>query len=366
MKSSKSSRSFFIKYFAVFRTILAVLIGFAVALIALYFVSNDPINAVKSFMLGPFSNKRRFFNIIELMIPLTFTSLGMCMMLQVGEFNLIGEGIFSLCGAFTGYFASTLLPDSTPKFIFPLLIITCAAFMGAVFAAVPALLKIKWDANIVVVSIMLNYVMVYLATYILRYWMRDTKITYLGSYKFAANAQLTKLLKGTDLHSGVFIAAIFVFLIWWFLYKMPKGYEIRITGSNRSFAKYVGINATAAMLIAQMIGGALAGTGSSVELLGRYNRFLWMEQTGYGFDGMMIAVIASKNPALVPLACFLMAYLKTGANIANATTDVPAEFIKIIQSIIIILVAAKEFLDYYRKKAIVKESTEKVLASESK
>lgn len=353
-----NARKIFIKYFDLIRTVAAILIGFALTLVLLFFVSKDPLNAVRSFMLGPFSSPRRFFNIIELMIPLTFTALGMCLMLQVGEFNLLGEGIFGLAGAFTAYFACKLLPASIPPVVFPALLILFGAVLGALMAAIPALLRIKWNANIVVITIMLNYVLVFFATYMLRYWMRDTKVTYLGSYKFAENAKLTTLIRGTKLHTGVWIAAAAVLVVWWFLFRTTKGYEIRLTGHNQSFAKYVGINVVGSMLAAQMLGGALAGMGGAVEILGRYDRFLWMEQTGYGFDGMMIAVIAKKNPALVPLAAFFMAYLKTGANISGATTDVPLEFIKVIQSIIIILVAATMFMDSLHRRAVIKASTE--------
>ena len=88
-----------LKYFELIRVICAVLIGFGFTLIFLFFISNDPVNAIKTFILGPFESKRRFFNIIELMIPLVFTSLCMCMMLQVGEYNLIVEGGFMFSGA---------------------------------------------------------------------------------------------------------------------------------------------------------------------------------------------------------------------------------------------------------------------------
>lgn len=351
------TRKLFIRYFDLVRTISAILVGFALTLVLLCFVSKDPVQAVQSFMLGPFSNTRRFFNIIEQMIPLTFTALGMCMMLQVGEFNLIGEGVFSLVGAFTAWFACQLFPADFPPVLFPAVLIVLGAVMGALFAAIPALLRIKWNANIVVVTIMLNYVLVYFATHMLRNWMRDTKVTYLGSYRFAENAKLTQLIPGTQLHTGIIAAAVAVVLIWWLLYRTTKGFEIRLTGSNHAFAKYVGVNVVSAMLIAQMAGGALAGVGGAVEILGRYDRFLWMEQTGYGFDGMMIAIIAKNNPALVPLAAFFMAYLKTGANIAGATSDVPLEFINVIQSIIIILVAATLFMDSFRKRAVIKAST---------
>ena len=345
-----------VKYFEAIRVILAVLIGFALALALLFFVSENPLEAIESFMLGPFENKRRFFNIIETMIPLTMTALGMCMMMQVGEFNLIGEGAFSLAGAFVTLFACKLLPPDIPPVIYPLILIVLGAAIGAVAALIPALLRIRWNANIVVVTIMLNYVLVLFSTYMLRNWMRDTQVTYLGSYKIAENAKLPVLLRGTDFHAGIFVVILAVVGIWWFLYKTTHGYEIRLTGSNRAFARYAGVGMVGAMLTAQLIGGALAGVGGTIEILGRYDRYLWMEQTGYGFDGLMIAVIARNNPALVPIAAFLMAYLKVGANVAGATTDVPMEFINVIQAIIIMLIAATMFFESLRKRAVVKLS----------
>ncbi len=138
--------------------------------------------------------------------------------------------------------------------------------------------------------------------------------------------------------------------------KTPTGYEIRVTGNNRQFAKYAGIGMVGSMITAQLIGGALAGIGGTIEILGRYDRFLWMEQTNYGFDGLMIAVIARNNPALVPFSGIFDGIFKSSANVAGATTDVPMEFINMIQAIIILLIAATMFLESVRKRAVVKLS----------
>lgn len=346
-----------LKYFELIRVICAVLIGFGFTLIFLFFISNDPVNAIKTFILGPFESKRRFFNIIELMIPLVFTSLGMCMMLQVGEYNLIVEGGFMFSGAIVAWLASVALPESMPPVLFPLLLILVGTAVGAVCGLIPALLNVKWRANVVVITIMLNYVLTYASTYVLRYWMRDTSVTYLGSQKLAENAKLHSILKGTSMHTGVFIAILAVLFTWWFINRTTKGFEIRVTGSNRKFAKYVGINATAAMLLAQAVGGALAGMGGAVEILGKYDRFLWVNQTGYGFSGLMIAVLVRNRPELVPLVAFLFAYLQIGANLVGTTTDVPTEFVMVVQSIIILLVAATLFMDHIRKRLVVKVST---------
>ena len=350
MKGTKT----LLKNFELIRVICAVLIGFGFALIFLFFVSNDPVNAIKTFILGPFESKRRFFNIIELMIPLVFTSLGMCMMLQVGEYNLIVEGGFMFSGAIVAWLACSALPETIPPVVFPIILIAVGTLVGAVCGMIPALLNIKWRANVVVITIMLNYILTYASTYVLRYWMRDTTVTYLGSQKLAENAKLHSIIKGTSMHTGVFVAIVAILFCWWFVNRTTKGFEIRVTGSNRQFAKYVGINATGAMLLAQAVGGALAG---AVEIMGKYDRFLWVDQTGYGFTGLMIAVLVRNRPELVPLVALLFAYLQIGANLVGTTTDVPSEFVMVIQSIIILLVAATLFMDHIRKRMVIKTST---------
>lgn len=351
-----------LRHFDVIRLLCAVLIGFGLALLLLLFVSEDPVKAVRTFILGPFENKRRFFNIIELMIPLVFTSLGMCMMLQVGEYNLAVEGGFMLSGAVVAWLASVILPENTPQILSPLMLIMIGALVGAICGMIPAFLNIKWGCNVVVITIMFNYILTYASTYILRYWMRDTTVTYLGSQKFVENAMLHSIIKGTSMHTGVVVAVAAVLATWWFVNRTTKGFEIRVTGSNRKFARYVGINAAGAMVLAQACGGALAGMGGAVEILGKYDRFLWVDQTGYGFSGLMIAVLAKNKPEVTPFIAFLFAYLQIGANLVGTTTDVPSEFVKVIQSIIILLVAAQLFMDSWRKRAIVKLSTSEMEA----
>lgn len=345
-----------LKNFDLLRVICAVLIGFAFALILLLFISKDPMNAIETFVLGPFKSRRRFFNIIELMIPLVFTSLGMCMMLSVGKYNLIVEGGLMFSGAIVAWLASSVFSPEMPAVVSPTLLIVVGALVGALCGVVPALLDVKWRANVVVITIMLNYILANASTFVLRYWMRDTTVTYLGSQKIAKSAKLHSIIAGTSMHTGVFIAFIAVLFTWWFINKTTKGYEVRLTGSNIKFAHYVGINTTAAMILAQAMGGSLAGIGGAVEILGKYDRFLWVNQTGYGFTGLMIAVLVNYRPELTPLVAFLFAYLQIGANIVGTTTDVPTEFVLVFQSVIILLVAASLFMSSLKKRLAIKVS----------
>jgi general nucleoside transport system permease protein len=106
-----------------------------------------------------------------------------------------------------------------------------------------------------------------------------------------------------------------------------------------------------------VIGGFIAGMGGSIEVLGMYTRFSWQALPGYGWDGVIVAILARNNPLFVPVAAFFLAYLRIGADIMARYSDVPNEFVALIQGTIIILIAASSFLETYRHKLVFKEAT---------
>jgi ABC-type uncharacterized transport system permease subunit len=108
------------------------------------------------------------------------------------------------------------------------------------------------------------------------------------------------------------------------------------------------------MLIAQFIGGFLAGIGGATELLGIYSRFEWAASPGYGWDGFIVATLSRYNPALVPVAAFFLAYLRVGADAMARYTDVPSEVIIMIQAIMIVLISAQGFLAFWKHKILLK------------
>ncbi len=99
----------------------------------------------------------------------------------------------------------------------------------------------------------------------------------------------------------------------------------------------------------------IAGIGGAVEVLGMYDRFQWQNMTGYGFDGVIVAILAKNNPGGGPVAAFLLAYWRIGADKMSTASDVTGEMISIIQGIIIMLVAAKAFMSGRRQKMLLRE-----------
>lgn len=340
--------------FNLFRVVIAILIAYAAALVILAAISENPLYVIKQFMLGPFSTLRRFGDVVTLMIPIIFTGLCMCFVYAVNQFNLVGEGAVSL-GACLSAFVAIALADTKIEGPFFLIILMMVGILsGVVCSAIPALAERKFKANVCVISLMMNYILLYFTSYILKYVIKDPKSAVTASYKLPKSVLLPNIIPQTSIHAGLIIAVICVVIVAVLFYKMPFGYQMRSVGLNATFAKYIGIPVGVTMILAQLIGGALAGLGGTVQLLGMYSRYQWTGLTNYGFDGLMVAVLAKKNPVLVPVGAFLIAYIRIGADIVTRTTDIPAEFVTIVQGIIIVLVAAEMFLSNYKKNLIFK------------
>ena len=164
---------------------------------------------------------------------------------------------------------------------------------GALLCLVPALLKAKLNASEMVASLMLNYVALYLGLFSLNSFLRDQSFGALATDKLPEVSKLSKIIRGTSVHSGVFIAALFIVLCYLLVFKTKLGEQIRIYGQNPVFAKYTGMKVGSVIIISQLLGGMIAGIGGSVELMGMYDRFQWTSLPGYGWNGIILAPICS-------------------------------------------------------------------------
>ncbi len=339
--------------FNVIRTTASIVIALGISFIIIFFISEEPLEAIKQMLTGPISRKRLFGNVIELTIPLIFTGLGVSIMFSAMQINLASEGAFHIGGVIAAVVALNL---PMPGFIHPYVAILLAGLVGAVFTFIPAILKIKTTANEIVSSLMLNYIALFFASYILNYYLRDPGAGSVASFTLPASSKLPSIISGTNIHIGLIIALLFTAGAYIFLYKSKMGYMIRVSGQNEDFAKFSGINILKVILISQIIGGFIAGMGGGIHLLGLYRRFTWTTLLGYGWDAIIVATLAKNNPIYVPLTAFFLAYIRIGADIMSRSTDVTPEIVSITQGTIIILIVAEQFLAKYRHKLVAKEA----------
>jgi general nucleoside transport system permease protein len=337
----------FIKYIAVLRTIIAVVIGITLAVCIIYLVSSEPSSTVKNFFIGPLLNFSRIGNIFESATPLILAGVGTAVAFQAGMIY-IGAGGALFLGAAVG----TLVAVSTnaPTFIHLLIALLAAMVTGAFVGYIPGYLRAKIGIHEFITSLMLNYIAAFLGIYIINYFARDTAAALLQSKELPITAWFPRIVPGTRIHVGFILAILMAFLINFFLYNTHWGYEIRMVGKNQEFAKFNGINIERTIVISTSIAGAMAGFAGMSEVMGIFHRFQWSETPGWGFESILIVILARNNPILIIPVALFFAYLKTGAQNAAVLGDIPSEIVVIIISMVIFLATAELFFKNLKQR----------------
>ncbi|MDT3844726.1 MAG: ABC transporter permease [Bacillota bacterium] len=335
------------KTFQMIRTAVAMSAALFVAFFIIILVSDSPFEAIRIFLVKPFSSLRYIGNMIETATPLIFSGLAMTVFFRANLFNLGCEGVYFMAGI-AGSMAAIYF--ALPPGIAQIFCLLAGAVAGIAVMLVSGILRAKYGANEMVVSIMMNSICLGIGCFVLNNVMRDPSVLSLVSYKYRKDALLPKLVPGTNIHLGFLIALGCAGLVWFLLFRTRMGVALRITGTNAVFAETSGINVTRVILIVHVIAGMLAGIGGITECLGMHKRFEWTALPGYGFDGCMIAMLANNNPYGVIGASLFVAYLRVGADLVNRFSDIPTEMISILQSIIVLLISAERLLHRYKQK----------------
>ena len=349
--------------FSLLRGLAASLLALAVAAIFIFLSSDEPLTALKYMLLGPVVsfkatgnefNTISFLTILAAMIPTIFSGLAVCVMFSANQFNLAGEGAIML-GGFVGALLGIYLNLNTG--LHQVVCVLAGAVAGGLIMLIPAVLKVKLGASEMVTSLMMNYVVMFVILHFLNFVFADRSKGATQTFPFLESAKIPEIVaNGTKLTWGFVIALVFVVIIALFMYRTKWGYAIRMIGINQSFAKYSGMQVGSIIILSQVIGGVLAGMGGSIEVLGRFNTFLWRELPGYGWLGITIAILAKNNPIFVPFAAFFIAYLNKGCVLMSTYSDVPSEMIDIIQAAIFLFFAAEQFLAKYRQRIVVRNA----------
>lgn len=342
------------KIFNKLRMFIAICLGFLLAFILISIVSENPLEDMKYFIVGPLRNVRYFGNVIEVMIPLIFSGLAMSILFRANQFNLGAEGVFYFSGLLSAIVVIKL-PISSPVLL-PLIAMLVGIITGIIFSLIPGILKAKLNADVLVSSLMMNSILAGFGYYILNHTIRDKNITDVASVKFPECGKLPNIIPHTRIHMGLLIALIVVVLVYLFFKFHKWGIIIKLYGDNSTFVKAAGYSSATIILIVHILGGALAGLGGSVEILGMYSRFRWASLPGLGFDGAMVAMMARNKPEHVILSAFFIAYIRTSADIMARLGTVTSEMVFIVQGVMILLISANRFLYHWEQHLLVKKA----------
>ncbi|WP_326562513.1 ABC transporter permease [Micromonospora sp. NBC_01796] len=272
--------------------------------------------------------------------PLVFTGLAVALAFRGGLFNIGAQGQATL-GVIVAALAGFLIP--LPPVIHLIVALVAGALGGAIWGFIPGFLKARTGAHEVINTIMLNYVAVYLLSWvILQKVVHDPNRTDAISRPVDSSAQLPRLL-GSDLrvHAGILLAVVATGVVAWLLNRSTFGFELRAVGANPDAARTAGISVTKTYVLLMVISGALAGLGGANMVVGSTASALTpLVVAQIGFDGILVALLGRVKPWGVLLAALLFGALQAGGNRMQSYAGISLELVTVLQALIVIFIAA--------------------------
>jgi simple sugar transport system permease protein len=284
---------------------------------------------------------------IRITTPYIFAGLAVALGFRCGLFNIGAEGQYFVGGlatVFVGYAVKGL-----PMIIHLPLAILAGIVGGAIWAGIPGLLKAQTGAHEVITTIMLNYVAIRLADYMLQV---GGPMAAPGFRPVSPNIEPSAYLPqffpdnpSVNVNTGFFLALAAAAFVYWLLFKTTTGFEIRTVGASPRAARTAGMSVTKNFILAMALSGGLAGLASVHDILGVIHFMPNAFSAGYGFDAIALALLGRSHPVGVVLASLLFGFLQAGAQRMQAPpASVPIDIISIVQALIIIFIAAPEVI----------------------
>lgn len=354
--------------------VIAVLLGFLIGGIVMAAFGYNPIEGYsqmfKTAFLNPRTQQINPRNIGEIFVtaaPLIFTALGFSVANSAGFFN-IGLSGQALCGWVASIWLALSLPDMPKGLLVPLVLLV-GALAGALAAAVPGVLRALFGTSEVIVTIMMNYILLYSANHIVTHVIAKDLISNTGKTKLVGpNATLQteflrNLTEGSRLNIGIFLALIFLVLTWFLMKKTTLGFEIRSVGLNPDASEYAGMSSKRTIIFSMVISGFLAGLGGVVYGLGTFQYYFSQGSSlSIGFDGMAVSLLGSGSSIGILLSALLFSVLKLGGA-GMQMINIPSELVDVDIAIIIFFVGISfvirfvlaKFFGNKRQVAVVEE-----------
>ncbi len=312
----------------------SVLLAFLIGCIIMLALGANPLVALQNLWTGAFGNIRNLGTTLSRATPLIFTGLCACFAYRCGVFNLGGEGQFIM-----GSIVCCVIATQSGITGFPgiLLCLVAGALAGGLWAMIPGLLKIYRGQNEMIISIMLNYVATLLMGVFYTNWLRDGSVPQTMS---VPKETMLQRMFGLRFTSAFVIAVVIGLLTYYFLFYTSKGFQLRAVGLNMTAAQFNGFAVKRYILVSFIVSGTIAGIGGSAELLGTQYRLINGFASGYGFDGVSMALIGQLHPLATMLVAVFFAALRVGSTTMQAATGVPTSVSDIIQALVIVFAVA--------------------------
>jgi simple sugar transport system permease protein len=321
---------------------LAVLLALAVGGVLVSTLGVSAWDAAATVVQAGFTCDPAYCNLagtLALAAPIMFCALGAVISLRSGLFSIGQEGQYAL-GGLVAAVAGYALP--LPFGVHPVVCLLAAALAGALWGVIPALLKVYLGVNELIITIVLNTMAGLLLDFLVNYPLRAESSTVGYTHSILETARLPLFDTSTKLGLALPLAIVAAIGVWFHLSRTTRGFEQRMAGEAPSFARYSGMSSSGAVLRAGLLGGALAGVGGGVQVLGTNYRVIEGFSDGTGLTGLTAAILGGTTAVGAAVVAVLYAGITVGAvNGLQIVLGVPREIGSTVLALMIVFVAAQ-------------------------
>lgn len=304
----------------------------------------NPIAVYATIITGAFRSEMAIQATIKYMIPLLISSLGVTLAFKMKFWNIGAEGQIIMGAIFASFFA--LFMDGLPHWILIALMLLAGIIGGGLWGLIPAFLKTKYNTNETLLTLMLNYIALYIIVFLRDGpWADPDSPGFPKIARFAPNAQLDKVF---GVQMGWIIGLILVVIIFIYLRYTKHGYEISVVGESQSTANYAGMNVKKIILRTMFLSGAVCGITGMVSATGSDMTLATAVAGGVGFTAIIVSWLSQLNPINILVVSFLFSILEKGSSVVESTYGISTNSSEVLQGIILFFVLGCEFFIRYR------------------
>lgn len=347
------------KFWSIGSPLLALVITVILGVLLFAALGKDPAKGLQVFFWEPVKS---FYALGELMVkatPLLIIALGLAVCFRSNVWNIGAEGQFVIGAVFAGGVA--LLADKTTGGWIVLVILLAGTLGGMAWAGITALLRDRFNANEILVSLML----VYVADQVLNYlvfgpWKDPAGYNFPQTKTFEAVTQIPRLMQGSRVSIGLVIALAGAAALWIFLFRTRAGFAQQVGGLAPAAARYAGFSSRKALWVALLTSGGAAGLAGALEVAGPIGQLTPYVPAGYGFAAIIVAFVGRLHPVGMVFSAVLMSMFYIGGELAQSRLGLPKSLTGVFQGLLLFTLLACDTLIAYRVRFTALQSAKEV------
>jgi len=331
--------------------ILALLLTVALGVMMFLLLGIDPVSALRMFFVEPLRTAQGWSELAVKATPLVLIALGLSVCYRSNVWNIGAEGQYVLGAIFAGGAALLAGEDTNRGYV--LVVLLAGTVGGMLWAALVAVLRDRFHANEILVSLMLVYVAELLLGYLVYGpWKDPEGYNFPQTITFVDAARLPPMVPGYRIHYGAPIALVAVGIVFTFLFRTFSGFRLQVVGLAPAAARYAGFSARRSLWTTLLLSGGLAGLAGSLEVTGPLGQLTPYAPVGYGFAAIIVAFVGRLHPVGVVLSAFLMSLFYIGGELAQSRLGLPKSLSSVFQGILLFTLLACDTLINHRVRLV--------------